>query len=40
MPKRNFYQLVEHVPDSELDPEIGAKLDAIAAVADAAAGRD
>ncbi len=40
MPKRNFYELVQHIPDSELDPEIRAKLDAIAAVADSAAGRD
>ncbi len=40
MPKRNFYRLVEHMSDSELDAEIGAKLDAIAAVADAATGSD
>lgn len=32
MPKRNFHQLVEHIPESGFDPEIAAKLDAIAAV--------
>jgi ABC-type taurine transport system ATPase subunit len=40
MPKRNFYQLVEHIPDSEIDLEIGAKLDAIAAVGFAATAGD
>lgn len=40
MPKRNFYQLVEHIPDSEIDPEIRAKLDAIAAVGGAPASSD
>lgn len=37
MPKRNFCRLVEHVPDPEIDLEVGAKLDAIAAVEAAAA---
>ena len=40
MPKRNFYQLVEHIPDSEIDSEIGAKLDAMASVAVAATATD
>ena len=40
MPKRNFYQLVEHIPDSEIDLEIGDKLDAIAAVGFAATAGD
>ena len=34
MAKRNFRELVEYVPDSEIDPEICAKLDAIADVAE------
>ena len=33
MTKRSFYELAEHVPVHELDPEVGEKLDAIAAVA-------
>ena len=33
MTKRSFYELAEHVPLDELDPEVGEKLDAIAAVA-------
>ena len=33
MTKRSFYVLAEHVPLHELDPEVGEKLDAIAAVA-------
>ena len=33
MTKRSFYELAEHVPLHELDPEVGEKLDAIAAVA-------
>ncbi len=36
MAKKNFYELAEHVPDSEIDPEIGEKLDAIAQVAECA----
>ena len=38
MPKRNFHQLVQHLPETEFDPEIAAKLDAIAAVGTAARG--
>ena len=33
MTKKSFYELAEHVPPDELDPEVGEKLDAIAAVA-------
>ena len=33
MTKRSFYELAEHVPLDELDPEVHEKLDAIAAVA-------
>ena len=33
MTKKSFYELAEHVPMHELDPEVGEKLDAIAAVA-------
>lgn len=36
MAKRNFYVLAEHVPDDEIDPEIGDKLDAIVRVAESA----
>ena len=36
MAKKNSCQLVEYVPDSEIDPEICAKLDAIANVAEIA----
>ncbi len=36
MNKRNFYDLAEYVPQAEIDPEIGEKLDAIAAVAERA----
>ena len=36
MNKKNFYELAEHVPEDEIDPEIGEKLDAIAAVAESA----
>ncbi|MDE0703140.1 MAG: AAA family ATPase [Rhodospirillaceae bacterium] len=36
MSKKNFYELAECVPEDEIDPEIGEKLDAIAAVADGA----
>ena len=37
MTKKSFYELAEHVPPGELDPEVGEKLDAIAAVAAGAA---
>ena len=33
MSKNNFYKLVGYIPDSEIDPEISEKLDAIAKVA-------
>ena len=33
MTKKSFYALVEHVPLSEIDPEIREKLDVIARVA-------
>ena len=36
MAKKNFYELVEHLPDGEIDPEIREKLDAIVAVAEQA----
>ena len=36
MAKKNSCQLVEYVPDSDIDPEICAKLDAIADVAESA----
>ena len=36
MTKKNFYELAEHVPDSEIDPEISEKLDAIVRVAERA----
>ncbi len=36
MAKKNYHQLVQYVPDDEIDPEITEKLDAIAAVAEAA----
>ena len=38
MAKKNCHELVEHVPDGEIDPEIGEKLDAIARVAESAEG--
>ena len=34
MAKKNFYELAEYVPDSEIDPEISEKLDAIVRVAE------
>ena len=37
MDKKNFHELAEHVPEDEIDPEIGEKLDAIARVAESAA---
>ena len=33
MTKKSFYELAEHVAPGDLDPEVGVKLDAIAAVA-------
>ena len=36
MNKKNFYELADCVPDDEIDPEIGEKLDAIAHVAESA----
>lgn len=36
MEKKSFYELAEFVPDDEIDPEIGEKLDAIARTAKAA----
>ncbi|MCY4591748.1 MAG: AAA family ATPase [Alphaproteobacteria bacterium] len=36
MSKKNFYELADCVPEEEIDPEIGEKLDAIAAVAESA----
>ena len=36
MNKKNFYELADCVPEDEIDPEIGEKLDAITAVADGA----
>ena len=36
MSKKNFYELADHVPEDEIDPEIREKLDAIAAVAESA----
>ena len=36
MSKKTFYELAEHVPPDELDPEVHEKLDAIVAVATAA----
>ena len=40
MAKKNFHELAQHVPDSEIDPEIREKLDAIARVAERAAPAD
>ena len=34
MAKKSFYELTDYVPDSEIDPEISEKLDAIARVAE------
>ena len=34
MAKKSFYELADYVPDSEIDPEISEKLDAIARVAE------
>ncbi len=40
MAKKNFHELVEHIPVSEIDPEVTEKLDAIARVAGSEAGPD
>ncbi len=37
MNKKNFHELADHVPEDEIDPDIGEKLDAIAHVAESAA---
>ena len=34
MAKKNYHELADYVPDGEIDPEVGAKLDAIAQVAE------
>ncbi len=36
MQKKNSHELANHVPDSEIDPEVTEKLDAIARVAESA----
>ena len=36
MAKKNFHELADYVPDGEIDPEIGEKLDAVAGVAERA----
>ena len=36
MAKKNYHELADYVPDGEIDPEVGEKLDAIARVAEAA----
>ncbi len=36
MNKKAFYELADHVPENEIDPDIGAKLDAITSVAESA----
>ena len=38
MAKKNYHELTDYVPDGEIDPEVGEKLDAIARVAEAASG--
>ena len=38
MAKKSLYELAEHVPSGEIDPEIRDKLDAIAKVAELAKG--
>ena len=40
MNKRSFYELVEYVPENEIDPEIEEKLDAVAQTATAAKAND
>lgn len=39
MTKKHFHELVKHIPDDEIDPEITEKLDAIAHVAQQARSR-
>ena len=39
MAKKNFYELADYVPEDQIDPEIGDKLEAIASVAERAAPR-
>ena len=36
MNKKNFHELADLVPEDEIDPEVGEKLDAIAEVAESA----
>ena len=36
MAKKNFYELADYVPDNEIEPEVGEKLDAIVRVAESA----
>ena len=36
MNKKAFYELVDHIPTHEIDPEIGEKLDAITSIAESA----
>ena len=36
MAKKSYHELADYVPDGEIDPEVGEKLDAIARVAEAA----
>ena len=36
MAKKNYHELTDYVPDGEIDPEVGEKLDAITRVAEAA----
>ena len=38
MAKKNFHELVPHVPESEIDAEIREKLDAIVQVAESVEG--
>ena len=40
MSKKDYYDLVEHVPEKEIDPEVSEKLDAIAKVAERATPRN
>ena len=40
MAKREFYELVEHIPVDEIDPEVSDKLDAISTVAEKAQGAE
>lgn len=39
MAKKSFYELAEHVPEGEIDPEIREKLDAIVHTANSATPR-